>query len=134
MLDIDFFKLYNDNLGHQAGDECLKRIAKAMGSKIGRAGDLLARYGGEEFVFILPETDLVGAKIIAETMRKAVLDLKILHPDSSVSEYVTISLGVAVSGQIRDESNTILLHAADKALYRAKLLGRNRVQDATKET
>lgn len=133
MLDIDFFKLYNDNLGHQEGDECLKRIAKAMGNKIGRAGDLLARYGGEEFVFILPETDLAGAKTIAETMRKAVLELKIPHPESSVSEYVTISLGVAISGQIRDESNTVLLHAADKALYRAKLLGRNRVEDATKE-
>lgn len=130
MADIDFFKLYNDNLGHQAGDECLKRVAKAMESKVVRAGDLLARYGGEEFIFILPDTDLAGAKRIAEAMRETVLELKIPHPDSSVSKYVTISLGAAVSDLIRDEPNTILLHAADLALYRAKSLGRNRVEDA----
>lgn len=130
MVDIDFFKNYNDALGHQAGDECLKRIAKAMESQIVRAGDLLARYGGEEFVFILPETDLTGAKIMAQTMRKTVLELKIPHPTSTISEYVTISLGVAVSYQIGEESNTILLQAADEALYRAKSLGRNRVEDA----
>lgn len=133
MADIDFFKNYNDKLGHQAGDECLKHIAKAMENRIVRAGDMLARYGGEEFVCILPNTDLNGARIMAESMRQSILDLKIPHPDSTVSEYVTVSLGAAVSVHITDESNTLLLHAADEALYRAKSHGRNRVENPIKE-
>lgn len=129
MADIDFFKKYNDKFGHQAGDECLQRVAKALESKVDRGGDMLARYGGEEFVCILPETDLAGAKYIAETMRVSVLALKIPHPDSAVSDYVTISLGVAcVIGAIRNDASKVLLGAADKALYLAKSLGRNRVE------
>ncbi|HUX80457.1 MAG TPA: diguanylate cyclase [Alphaproteobacteria bacterium] len=134
MADLDFFKQYNDRLGHQAGDECLKRIAKVLESRIVRAGDLLARYGGEEFVFILPQTDLAGAKLLANEMRKSVLALKIPHPESSISKYVTISLGIATTDHIRNASGNVLLHTADQALYRAKSLGRNRVEVADIET
>lgn len=130
MIDIDFFKHYNDSLGHQAGDECLKLIAKTLERRIVRAGDMIARYGGEEFVCILPNTNLAGARTIAEAMRESLLALKIFHPDSTASEYVTISLGIAASEQVQDGSSSILLHIADKALYRAKSLGRNRVEDS----
>lgn len=133
MVDIDFFKNYNDKLGHQAGDDCLKLIAKELEKRIVRAGDLLARYGGEEFVCILPETDIAGASVIANALRESIFALKLPHPDSTVSEYVTISLGIGVSRQVRDDSSANLLRAADEALYRAKLLGRNRVENTTQE-
>lgn len=134
MADVDFFKHYNDSLGHQAGDECLKRIAKALQSCIVRSGDMLARYGGEEFICILPKTDIAGAKLLAEKMRRSVLALKIPHPHSSTSEYVTISLGVAMSDDLSTNDfnkGNSLLEAADKALYHAKLHGRNCIGDAS---
>ncbi|MDR3491794.1 MAG: diguanylate cyclase [Gammaproteobacteria bacterium] len=130
MADIDFFKLYNDSLGHQAGDQCLKKVAQAMKNKIIRSGDLLARYGGEEFVCLLPETDLNGARHLAEILRLCILNLKIPHPNSSVSKYVTISLGVAAfdSDKVKSCANDLLLRAADDALYVAKSSGRNCVK------
>lgn len=132
MIDVDFFKRYNDRFGHQLGDECLIQIAKALQSKIMRSGDLLARYGGEEFVCLLPGTDVVGAELVANSMREAVLAQKIPHPDSSVSPYVTISLGVACTSNRMNDDSIKLLHDADEALYRAKSLGSNRVEVATR--
>lgn len=127
-FDIDFFKQYNDHLGHQSGDECLQEIAQALEESICRPADLVARYGGEEFVAILPETDLQGGQQVAENLLRKIEQLKIPHPRSKVSEFVTVSIGI--SSRIADKSvdTTILLEMADKALYQAKQNGRNRAE------
>ncbi len=127
MIDIDFFKNYNDAYGHQAGDECLVKVAKALSGCLSRPGDFVARYGGEEFAGVMPNTDLAGAMAVAERMREAVAEMAILHPDSSAAAHVTVSLGVA--SLIADARTTFqaLIKAADQALYRAKETGRNRV-------
>lgn len=127
MMDIDFFKRYNDSLGHLAGDDALKHVAQALKSRIHRTTDLLARYGGEEFACILPDTDMEGAKLLAETLRQAVSAIERPHPASEISPFVTISIGVACTIPIKGEPGS-LLDLADKALYRAKILGRNRVE------
>lgn len=130
MIDIDFFKNYNDRYGHLAGDECLRRTAEAMGGRLRRAGDLLARYGGEEFAALLPDTKLKGALALAESCRRAVEELAVVHEDSLAAPVVTVSLGAAA--MIPDEGQTPqdLIQAADQALYRAKDGGRNRVEAA----
>ena len=129
MIDIDQFKQYNDQYGHQAGDECLQRVARAIASSAARASDLAARYGGEEFLLILPDTDAAAAQYLAEGLRRSVeaLDLPHLH---SPSGKVTVSVGVAAvtEGYYKDAPS--LLRAADEALYRAKNGGRNQVQVA----
>ncbi|MBI3966977.1 MAG: diguanylate cyclase [Chloroflexi bacterium] len=133
MIDVDCFKAYNDTYGHQMGDDCLKRVALTLFETLHRAGDLVARYGGEEFAAILPQTDVEGALIVAEAMRTRVADLAIPHRNSSVAEHVTISVGLATSvpeGAAPPES---LIESADKALYRSKKLGRNRVTLANQE-
>lgn len=127
MLDIDFFKLFNDNYGHGLGDECLMQVAKAMRGVIKRPNDLLARYGGEEFAVILPETPLEGALKVAEELRLVVEALAFPHAYSEVSDYVTISLGVASNEFDQQISIDKVLKQADQALYRAKELGRNQV-------
>jgi len=127
MIDIDFFKNYNDSLGHQAGDDALKKIAVTMQQLFRRPGDLVARYGGEEFVALLPETSPHGSAMLAERLRKEIEELKIPHPDSKISEFVTISLGAATLIPHRGSSYKILVSLADKALYQAKREGRNRV-------
>ena len=127
MVDLDFFKAYNDNYGHLAGDECLKQVARQMKSNIKRPADLVARYGGEEFAIILPNTDVEGAEVIAEACRKSVEDLAIVHGASAVSSFVTVSLGVACSREAQCRAATDLFAEADSALYKAKQLGRNRV-------
>ena len=127
MVDLDFFKAYNDNYGHLAGDECLKQVARQMKSNIKRPADLVARYGGEEFAIILPNTDVEGAEVIAEACRKSVEDLAIVHGASAVSSFVTVSLGVAGSREAQCRAATDLFAGADSALYKAKQLGRNRV-------
>lgn len=127
LFDIDFFKLYNDNNGHQAGDDCLKLVAEEMARFSRRPGDTSARYGGEEFVLLLPGTDLVQAAAIAEACRGGVEALKIPHCHSKVSAVVTVSAGVATMVPDSDTSRRDLVEAADRALYRAKLEGRNRV-------
>lgn len=127
MTDIDFFKLYNDNYGHQAGDECLKKVARVMAKTLNRPGDLAARYGGEEFAVILTDTDRQGAALLAETLRANVESLKIPHAFSSTSKHVTISLGVGTLFPQRGSSPEKLVSLADKALYEAKQEGRNRV-------
>lgn len=127
MIDIDLFKSFNDELGHAAGDECLRRTGEALRGCLRRPGDLLARFGGEEFVVLLPETDLAGARSVAARMRAAVEELEIARGDGSA---VTCSIGVASSRIGADISPAMLEVAADEALYRAKELGRNRVQTA----
>lgn len=131
LCDIDLFKLYNDNYGHQGGDDCLKDVAKAMMNASNRPGDLVARYGGEEFALILPETDLNGALVIAEVIRQAIDTLAITHAYSSVTGHVTLSCGVASVQPIKDQDVAALtrglIESADQGLYRAKECGRNQV-------
>lgn len=125
MIDIDFFKLYNDNYGHVAGDECLQRVAASLAADGRRPSDLIARYGGEEFVCVLPDTDAKGLASIGESMRKSVVDLEIRHGHSLASEYVTISLGGITIIPGKNTSPADMVKAADENLYRAKDGGRN---------
>ncbi|WP_019894757.1 response regulator [Hydrogenovibrio halophilus] len=127
MMDIDFFKPFNDHYGHGQGDMCLQKVAEALQGVIKRPGDLLARYGGEEFVVLLPETPIEGVEKIGNELRAAVEDLTLKHEYSETSEYVTISVG-GVSGTVSDEQQAKrLLKGADQSLYHAKEQGRNRV-------
>ena len=128
MLDIDFFKLYNDHYGHQGGDDCLKKVAKALDSVIHRESDFLARYGGEEFSAILPDTDMNGALKVAEEMRQAVKSLEIEHAKSKVNDTVSISIGVSSTVAPKETKPEILVAAADQALYKAKEEGRDCVR------
>lgn len=130
MIDIDHFKIFNDTYGHQAGDECLKMLAMALESTLKRPADMIARYGGEEFVVVLPETEINGALAIAETMRLKAHALNIPHESSHGHGRVTISLGVASITPELNTSPSLLITVADKALYRAKNEGRNRINDA----
>lgn len=127
MIDIDFFKSFNDFYGHLAGDDALRLCAQTMAEMVSRAGDLAARFGGEEFCIVLPNTDVEGAKKIAEVLRKKIEQLHIAREDVEQSNYLTVSLGV--NGWVPGESNSInqLLTDADKALYKAKQQGRNQV-------
>jgi len=127
MIDVDFFKLYNDLYGHQRGDQCLRQIAEAISTAIHRPTDLIARYGGEEFAVILPDTPLPGALKIAEEMRQAVGTLFIEHHKSPAAHFVTISIGLAVMRPGKDNVPKELIEASDEALYAAKNSGRNRV-------
>ncbi len=127
MLDIDYFKPYNDHYGHQAGDECLRAVARVLQTSARRAGDLVARYGGEEFVVVAADADLGTARELAETMRRAVELLAMPHAVSQAAEVVTISLGIAVVVPSEHMQAARLLHQADDALYRAKNGGRNRL-------
>ncbi len=131
MIDIDYFKLFNDTYGHQAGDDCLKNVALALARIVHRPSDIVARYGGEEFAVILPETDSEGTQRVAEKMREAVSRLNVRHDASKVSEKITLSIGVASMSPRGGDNPDILLAAADDALYRAKHAGRNRVEIAT---
>ena len=125
LCDVDFFKLYNDTYGHQAGDECLKKVAQAMQNTIKRPGDLVARYGGEEFAIILPNTPMSGAFHIAEEIRAKIVCLHLSHEKSKVCDRVTVSLGVATIIPEPELTPQILIATADFALYRAKDQGRN---------
>ena len=125
MIDVDYFKDYNDNYGHQHGDECLARIAGALCGVLHRPRDLAARYGGEEFTVVLPDTNEDGALQIAEAMRAEVESLKIEHAYSGVAGCVTISLGVSTLIPELAAKTGSLIHAADRALYQAKRTGRN---------
>lgn len=131
MCDIDNFKSYNDNYGHQKGDNCLIRIALLLQEHARREGDLAARYGGEEFVIILPATSLGNATEIAEQMRLAIEELSIKHRFSTSENIVTASFGVATIVPRPDQQPRILISRADKALYAAKQQGRNCVVSAS---
>jgi len=126
MIDVDFFKKFNDNYGHQGGDDCLKRVASTLSNTLHRPGDFIARYGGEEFVVLLPNTDAEGTAVIAEQMRSNIEAQNIDHALSSVSNHVTISLGVASVLPDDAAPPEDLVAKADEALYKAKAAGRNR--------
>jgi adenylate cyclase len=126
LCDVDFFKPYNDTYGHQAGDRCLQKVAQAMTQAV-RSNDLVARYGGEEFVVILPNTDGKTAVKVAQNICNQIQKLEIPHSKSKVSEYVTLSCGVACMIPHEYSSPVSLIEDADKALYQAKEKGRNQV-------
>lgn len=126
MLDVDYFKKFNDRYGHQAGDECLKAAAKVIASAVPRASDLAARYGGEEFVLILSETDGEGARWVANRIRQQVAGLKVENEDSPL-HFVTISCGISTVVPSEDKPVDKLVKSADNALYLAKKQGRNTV-------
>jgi diguanylate cyclase (GGDEF) domain len=127
VLDVDHFKLYNDEYGHQAGDECLRLIATALRHCLNRPGDIVARYGGEEFIALLPNTPEKGAMHVAEHIRKTIEALHIKHRASKSSDRVTVSIGVSLSAFTTGTSLSNQIQLADKALYKSKRAGRNRV-------
>ncbi len=127
LIDIDFFKKYNDHYGHATGDDCLRKIAGVLKKSVRRPFDLAARYGGEEFAVILPETDGSGALYVAESIQQAVAEAKIPHAASGICPYVSVSMGVMstkITASILPEH---LIRQADTALYRAKQQGRNQI-------
>jgi diguanylate cyclase (GGDEF)-like protein len=130
MADIDHFKAFNDNYGHQGGDDCLKKVAAVIAEEAKRPADLAARYGGEEFMTVLPDTDLKGAIEIAERMRKNVEVLAVPHSYSSTAGVVTISVGVATLIPSRGMTSFEIIKLVDTALYSAKHAGRNVVRAA----
>ncbi len=131
LLDVDHFKLFNDQYGHLAGDDCLRAISSQLTAAAGRPGDLIARFGGEEFLILMPATDRAGAICVAEHVRELVLELAIPLKDSPTHALVTVSVGVATASLTDPTSGPenfgALLAAADVALYQAKSRGRNRV-------
>jgi diguanylate cyclase (GGDEF)-like protein len=130
LIDVDHFKSFNDQYGHQAGDDCLKRIAGALNSCGRRPGDLVARYGGEEFAILLPDTDRQGALARAEAARAAIGALMVPHSHCSTGRHVSISGGIAVRQPSSLMTSVQLIAAADVALYQAKANGRNQVASA----
>jgi len=129
MVDIDFFKKYNDMYGHQEGDICLKQVARALSQSVLRGGDCVARYGGEEFAAILPHSNLMGAEHVAKKMIQNVSTLKIPHEGSNISNQITISIGYASIFPTKLLKNpTTLIQQADHALYHAKKEGRNQAK------
>lgn len=128
VIDVDYFKQYNDKHGHQRGDECLRAIARTLASSVLRDTDMAARIGGEEFAVILPNTRASGSLIVAERMRAAIEAALIRHGAADVGDFVTVSIGVATSPPRIEMQD--LFGAADAALYRAKRRGRNRVERA----
>lgn len=127
LLDLDYFKAFNDRYGHVAGDECLRLVSGVLGTTIRRTTDLAARYGGEEFACILPDTDLAGATAIAEHIGAGIERLAIPHVGSHVAKHVTVSLGVLGASCTRETTPRDVLSAVDGNLYRAKSEGRNRI-------
>lgn len=134
MVDVDQFKAYNDHYGHQAGDVCLKLVAKTLSQSVQRSGELPARYGGEEFVVILPGLNLGEAAAVMEQVRAAVQALGLPHARAAVAGVVTISAGVAACQPRPGDDPASLVQAADAAMYRAKAAGRNRVEVADDRT
>jgi diguanylate cyclase (GGDEF)-like protein len=125
LLDVDYFKRYNDCYGHLAGDECLRRLATALKACVRRPSDLVARYGGEEFVCLLPDTDLNGAMTVAEELSQLLFVQQIPHAESSVASVVTVSLGVCTKPSAMGGSAQALMREADAQLYVAKGRGRH---------
>jgi two-component system chemotaxis family response regulator WspR len=134
LIDVDYFKRYNDSYGHLMGDEVLRRVAAALGQALRRSSDLVARFGGEEFGVVLPTTGPAEAAMVAEILRTAVFDLAIPHGRSELDGRVTISLGVASMPASDEVRTSELVAIADEALYEAKRDGRNRVALAPSPT
>lgn len=128
MLDVDYFKKYNDHYGHLAGDDCLLQIARTLKAVVKRPPDIVARYGGEEFVVILPDTDSQGAAVLAAHIGEAMLRLALPHAQSDISEFITISLGIASAADHDLTDGAQLVALADQTLYQAKKNGRNRYE------
>jgi len=127
LIDVDHFKPYNDQYGHQAGDDALVAVAQALRGEGRRPGDVIARYGGEEFVCLLPDTEMGGAVLVANRMREAVCALAIPHETSGIAPVITLSAGVAVVRPVAGSDPATLIKQADDQLYRAKAQGRNQV-------
>jgi len=127
LCDVDYFKQYNDTYGHPEGDACLQKVARTLQGSVKRSADLAARYGGEEFAIVLPNTDLQGALHVSEAIQAKMRALHIPHRDSSIGEYVTLSFGVAETIPDPRQLSSRLVLAADRALYEAKALGRDRI-------
>ncbi|MGJ0322179.1 GGDEF domain-containing response regulator [Aliarcobacter cryaerophilus] len=125
MIDIDFFKPYNDNYGHGQGDETLRKVAKALEKTIKRASDFVARYGGEEFVILLKDINKDGVEAVANNLLNAVRELKITHEFSKIEKYVTVSIGASFYNSSSDITKLELLLKADETLYNVKNSGRN---------
>ncbi|MES9968235.1 MAG: diguanylate cyclase, partial [Sedimenticola sp.] len=126
MVDIDFFKNYNDHYGHIKGDECLNKVAAILQQNFRRTGELVTRYGGEEFAIIVPYISLAEVMTTAQTAHQCIIDAAIPHKHSSVAEFITVSMGIA--GTVPQEDNfQQLIDIADTNLYTAKLSGRNRI-------
>lgn len=130
LIDIDHFKKYNDGYGHQGGDDCLRKVARALAATVKRPSDLVARYGGEEFGVVMPDTDREGAAKIAEALRSAIDSMNLTHEFSTTTDHVTISLGVATMPPNGTTAPEELIARADEALYSAKESGRNQYKEA----
>lgn len=130
LLDVDFFKLFNDCYGHQAGDDALRAVAHALKACLRRPADLVARYGGEEFGCILPETSFEDALLIAQELERKVRELAISHASSTVDAVITISVGLATRPSAVDGDVSALIGLADSMLYQAKRTGRGRICSA----
>jgi len=126
LIDVDWFKLYNDSEGHLAGDECLQSVSEVLQDAVHRPGDHAFRYGGEEFALIMPETDGTCAETVCERLVRAIRDLKIAHPDSPTDNWVTVSVGCCTARPQYGREPEELVKTADEALYEAKEGGRNR--------
>ncbi len=130
MVDVDFFKLYNDHHGHVEGDHCLQRIAQALASAANRPRDFFARYGGEEFVFILPASDEKAAAAVAERCRRAVFKAQIPHDNSPLGQLITVSMGLGTVIPTAGQDLRLFIDLVDRRLYQAKRAGRNQIVSA----
>lgn len=128
ILDIDYFKQYNDRYGHLGGDDCLRHVARALSAAAQRPRDFLGRFGGEEFVLVLPETDAPAARKVAERCRRLVFELAIAHENSSVGRLLSISLGVGTTVPSAHAESMAFIEQVDRLLYRAKQNGRDRAE------
>ncbi|MCL2391201.1 MAG: diguanylate cyclase [Oscillospiraceae bacterium] len=126
MVDIDFFKKFNDTYGHGEGDYCLKKVSQALKDSLPRDEDFVARYGGEEFVVVLPNTSEDGAKVVAERLLNTIRELKIPHENSEMADHVTVSIGVTTGQASHTHAAEAYINWADKMLYKSKNEGRNR--------
>ena len=127
LIDIDYFKAFNDHYGHQQGDDCLIRVAHELSNAMRRPGDLVARYGGEEFAMILPDTEVDNALKLMEALRQRIEALRLPHQSSPVASHVTVSIGLTIRTALQPLEVADLIGQADRALYQAKAAGRNRV-------
>jgi diguanylate cyclase (GGDEF)-like protein len=128
MIDIDYFKRYNDHYGHLAGDACLRQVASVLQACAQRAGELVARYGGEEFALLLPGADEQASRVVAQRCMDQLRQAQIPHAASAVSSWLTLSIGMATLVALPDQSAEVLVKTADDALYRMKAAGRARFE------